>query len=145
MTTLSTTDNRDREHFFVLEDCTVRDRPLGWAKAAINAMERWGADRIVAESNNGGEMVELTLKTVDPHAPVTLVHASRGKRTRAEPVSALYEQGKVTHVRQLEELEDQMCTWTPEDPDSPDRMDALVWAITALKSGGTFRIRELSA
>ena len=90
-------------------------------------------------------MVELTLKTVDPHAPVPLVHARRGKRTRAEPVSALYEQGKVTHVRQLEELEDQMCTWTPEDPDSPDRMDALVWAITALKSGGTCRIRELSA
>ncbi len=92
---------------------------------------RFQADRIVAEQNNGGEMVELTIATADASVPVKLVHASRGKATRAEPVAALYEQGRVHHVGNFEALEDEQCLWTPGDA-SPNRMDALVWAITEL-------------
>jgi phage terminase large subunit-like protein len=80
-------------------------------------------------------MVELTLRTVDSDIPYTAVHASRGKQVRAEPISALYEQGKVFHVEPLAELEDQLCTWTPDTGDSPDRLDALVWALTELSQG----------
>jgi len=85
----------------------------------------------VAEKNNGGEMVENTIRMINPNVSYTGVHASRGKLTRAEPVSALYEQGKIHHYGSFPELEDQMCHWVPGE-DSPDRMDALVWAITEL-------------
>ena len=82
-------------------------------------------------------MVELTIHTVDPNVPVTLVHASQGKRTRAEPVVGLYEQGRISHADPMPELEDQMCNWEPAvDADSPDRVDALVWALTDLMLGG---------
>jgi phage terminase large subunit-like protein len=85
-------------------------------------------DRIVAEVNNGGEMVELTIRTVRTSAPYKAVRASRGKRIRAEPIAALYEQGKVHHVGSFPELEDQMCSFLPEGNEkSPDRVDALVW------------------
>ena len=80
-------------------------------------------------------MVESVLRAVDPNIPYTAVHASRGKRIRAEPVAALYEQGKVTHAEPFPELEDQLCTFTPESGESPDRLDALVWAITHLMLG----------
>ena len=92
------------------------------------------ADRIVAESNQGGDMVEAVIRNVAPDVPVRLVHASRGKRTRAEPVSALYEQGRVYHLHAFPELEDQMTTYVPDSTEgSPDRMDALVWGVTELK------------
>ena len=122
---------------YVLADETLQASPHAWASAAITAYHAHKADRIVAEVNNGGEMVELTLRTVDPNVPYRAVHASRGKRTRAEPIAALYEQGRVHHVGDLSALEDQMTTWTPEDRDSPDRMDALVWALTELMLGHT--------
>lgn len=121
-------------HGYVLDDLTVQTSPERWARIAVAAYERWKADRIIAESNNGGDMVATTLRTVDPLVPVRLVHAARGKRTRAEPVSALYEQGRVHHVGALPELEDQLCTWVPGD-ESPDRLDALVWALTDLMLG----------
>ena len=89
------------------------------------------ADRIVAEVNNGGEMVGQIIRTLDPEVAYKAVTASRGKQTRAEPVAALYEQGKVHHVGAFELLEDQMCQWVPGEK-SPDRMDALVWALTEL-------------
>jgi phage terminase large subunit-like protein len=95
---------------------------------------RLRADRIVAEANNGGEMVELTLKTIDPTVPVTLVHASRNKVTRAEPVAAIYEQNRAHHVGNFHKLEDEMCLYEPGQP-SPNRMDALVWAGTHLMLG----------
>lgn len=118
---------------FVLADESGRMTPLQWAHAAVSLYRRLRADRIVAEANNGGEMVSTVIRTIDPSIPVTLVHASRGKRTRAEPVAALYEQRRVFHAEPLPELEDQMCAYTgAPNEQSPDRMDALVWAITNL-------------
>ncbi len=128
-----------QRHGYVLEDRTVtRGGPRAWARAAVDAYHDWKADRIVVEKNAGGEMVELTIHTVDATVPVKLVNASRGKRTRAEPVAALYE-GDVElgnpprchHVGAFPDLEEQMTTWTPE-AESPDRMDALVWAFSEL-------------
>ncbi len=119
-------------HGWVLADLSLRASPDGWARRAVAAYRDFQADRVVAEANQGGEMVALTLRTVSPSVPVKLVHASRGKRTRAEPVAALYEQGKIHHVGNLASLEDQLCLWTPEDPWSPDRLDALVHALTEL-------------
>lgn len=116
---------------YVLADLSGRYTPDKWARVAIDAYREWQADRIVAESNQGGDMVSHTLRTVDQDVPVKLVHASRGKVARAEPVSALYQQGKVSHVGSHARLEDQLCTWTLGQA-SPDRLDALVWALTEL-------------
>lgn len=121
---------------YVLADRSVgAASPAVWAKAAIRAMEEFGAERLVAEVNQGGEMVEEVIRQVDPLVPVKTVHASRGKVARAEPVAALYEQGRVHHLRDLAELEDQMCAMTArgfEGKGSPDRVDALVWALNEL-------------
>ena len=117
---------------YVLEDVTCRSSPTVAAERAIAVYHKYRADRVVAEVNNGGEWIEAVLRTVDPNVSYKSVHASRGKRTRAEPVSALYEQGRIHHVGKFESLEDQMCMFTPEIKDSPDRVDALVWAITDL-------------
>lgn len=121
---------------YVLADCTVAGAtPAGWAQAAIAAMEHYGADRLVAEVNQGGQMVQEVLRQVDPLVPYKGVHASRGKVTRAEPVAALYEQGRVKHMPGLDGLEDQMCRMTVqgyEGKGSPDRVDALVWALHEL-------------
>ena len=119
---------------YVLEDCSLRGTPLEWARAAVDAYDRWGADRVVAEVNNGGLMVEQTLRTVRENLPVTQVRASRGKMTRAEPVAALYEQSRVHHVGGFPQLEDQMTSYDGTG-ESPDRMDALVWALTHLMIG----------
>lgn len=120
----------------VLADCTIQGAtPSGWAKAAIAAMEQFGADKLVAEVNQGGAMVGEVLRQIDPLVPLKSVHASRGKVARAEPVAALYEQGRVSHVRGLDALEDQMCRMTAhgfEGGGSPDRVDALVWALHEL-------------
>ena len=118
---------------YVIEDATVSGAsPNAWAKAAIAAMERHGADRLVAEVNQGGEMVETILRQEAPLVPFRAVRASKGKVLRAEPIAALYEQGRVRHVRGLGALEDQMCQMTTggfEGRGSPDRVDALVWAL----------------
>ncbi len=121
-----------RSKRYVLDDVSLRGKPVEWATAAVEAYEKWKADGIVAEANQGGEMVSGTIAAVDAHVPVQLVHASRGKRTRAEPVATAYERGDVIHLGSFEKLEDQMCTWVPGE-DSPDRMDALVWAMTELE------------
>jgi len=130
----------ERYHYYVLDDDSMRGSPNEWAKASLGAYSRHRADRIVAERNNGGEMVELTIRNCDRSgsAAVSTVWASRGKVTRAEPISALYEQGRVHHVgdpKKFDDLEDQQCTWEP-GLDSPDRLDALVWAITELSDSG---------
>lgn len=123
-------------HGYVLDDLTCRLSPDGWARRAVTAYHKWGADRIIAEVNNGGDLVERVIHTVDPKVAFTAVHASRGKRTRAEPVAALYEQGRVFHVGMFPDLEDQMCNYTPDGYDgSPDRVDALVYALTELMLG----------
>jgi phage terminase large subunit-like protein len=116
---------------YVLADRSLRGSPDAWARAAVDAAHEFRADRVVAEANNGGDMVELTLRTVDRSLPYRKVWASRGKQTRAEPVAALYEQGRCHHLGAFPELEAQMTGWVPGQP-SPDRMDALVWSLSEL-------------
>ena len=122
---------------YVLEDATDRYSPAEWAAKAISLYQSYSADRIVAERNQGGEMVRRTLEAEDEAVPIRLVHASRGKMARAEPISALYERGRVRHVQGLDELETQMRTWEPLGSlGSPDRLDACVWALTDLMLNG---------
>ena len=129
-------------HFYVLEDLSGKFSPDEWARRAYSAYRRWRADCIIAEKNNGGDLVEAVLRSVAMSVPYKAVHASRGKVTRAEPVAALFEQGKVSHVgAELSILEDQLTAFTSDfDRNSagysPDRLDALVWALTNL-SGPT--------
>ncbi|HVM78854.1 MAG TPA: terminase family protein [Stellaceae bacterium] len=129
-----------RGHGFVLDDLSGRYRVEEWARKAIGAYKRFNADRIVAETNFGGQMVEATLRTVDPTVSFKAVSASRGKVVRAEPVAALYEQGKISHVGAFPNLEDQMAAFGPDFSRSsagysPDRVDALCWALTELLQG----------
>ena len=122
---------------YILEDATDRCTPEQWATKAVDLYFKYSADRIVAERNQGGDMVRHTIQTVNEVIPLRLVHASRGKFARAEPVSALYERHKVKHVRGLDELENQMVQWEPLGSiGSPDRLDALVWALTDLALQG---------
>ena len=126
-----------RSHVYILADESLRASPDTWARRAIAAYHRHKAEILVAEANQGGEMVTFTLQTVDPDVDVQLTHASQGKRTRAEPVAALYEQGRVHHVGTFPELEDQLCLWDATSGDlSPDRLDALVWAVSELAVDG---------
>jgi phage terminase large subunit-like protein len=123
-------------HGYLLADLSRRDSPVGWASVAIDEYRRRKADRIVAETNNGGDMVESLLRGLDPNVSYEGLHASRGKLTRAEPVSALYEKGRIHHVGLFPELEDEMCSYVP-GADSPNRMDALVWLFTELLLDGS--------
>jgi phage terminase large subunit-like protein len=123
-------------HYYVLEDNTIKASPQEWATVAVNAYEKHKADRIVAETNNGGDLVIHLLQQVKPTVATKKVTATRGKQLRAEPIAALYEQGRVHHVGYFGDLEDQMCEYEPGvTTDSPDRMDALVWALTELSEG----------
>lgn len=131
---------------YVLADRSLRGSPEEWARAAVKLYRELGADRIVAEKNNGGEMVAHVIRSVDRSIPVTLVHASRGKHVRAEPISALYEQHRVHHVGRFDKLEDQMCLFSidqlrDENTGSPDRVDALVWGLSQLFDKITARRR----
>lgn len=121
-----------RGHGYVLADHTLKASPLKWGKMAVAAYKRYRADRVVVEVNNGGDLVVQNIRAVDPSVNVVSVRASRGKVTRAEPVAALYEKGLIHHVGGLEKLEDQLTTWSPEHDKSPDRLDALVWALHSL-------------
>ena len=144
-------------HGYVLEDLSCRVSVEEWANKAIKAFDRYQADKIIIETNHGGDMAPLVLRNAakamhereerdSPSVPIQQVKASRGKQTRAEPVAALAEQGKIHHVTYCPErgeepasfleLEDQLCTWDPvTSSKSPDRLDALVWAMTALRPG----------
>jgi phage terminase large subunit-like protein len=124
----------EQEHAYVLEDASLSGTPLEWARASVDAFKRWDADLFVAEANNGGLMVEQTIRQVWPGAPIKLVHASRGKLTRAEPVSAGYEKGWVHHVGEFPDLEKQMTEFAGTGK-SPDRLDALVWVLSELIVG----------
>jgi predicted phage terminase large subunit-like protein len=131
----------DDGRFYVLEDATCQLSPDGWARRVKTAYDRWDADRVVAERNFGGAMVESVLRTAARDLPVKMVTASRGKVARAEPIAALYEQSKVSHVGEFRELEDQLCAMTPGGyvgEGSPDRADALVWALSELQTSGYF-------
>lgn len=125
-------------HGFVLGDYSMRGTPDECMRKAVWAYKFHQADRVVGEANNGGDYIGTLLHVVDPNVPYRKVIASRGKRVRAEPVSALYEQGRVHHCGVFTDLEDQMCGWVPSDPESPDRVDALCWAVhelTGLSAG----------
>ena len=122
--------------YHVLSDQTMKGTPLEWATVAIREYKRFKADRIVAEVNNGGEMVEATLRMVDPSCSYRAVHATKGKMIRAEPISALYEQGMVFHHGNYRDMEEELMTYSGKDGQrSPNRMDALVWALSALTDG----------
>lgn len=134
-------------HGNILADLSKRDTPSGWARTAVQAFIDYEADTIVAEANNGGEMVSTVIGYVVREinaererdglppvmVPVKLVYASRGKQTRAEPASTLYSEGRVHHVGVLTDLEDEMCNWVPGIGPSPNRVDALVWLVTHLE------------
>lgn len=128
-------------HGYVLADCSVeKASPERWAMAVVQAAQHWNADRVIAEANQGGAMVESVLRAADCMLPIKLVHATRSKSARAEPVAALYEMGRVKHARLFAQLEDQLCGLMPggdyQGPGrSPDRADALVWALTELMLG----------
>lgn len=122
---------------YVLEDGSLRGTPEEWAKRAVGLFRKWEADKIVAEKNQGGEMVSHVIRSVDRSVPIKLVHASRGKVVRAEPISSLYEQKRVHHVGMHDQLEDQMCMFSVDNirnssTGSPDRVDALVWGLTEI-------------
>lgn len=128
--------------YYVLDDLSGKHSADKWGRIAINAYYEWEADRIVAEVNNGGDLVERLLRNIDPNVPYRSVHATRGKLVRAEPIAALYEQRRVHHMGIYPELESQMCTYTGDINISPDRMDALVWGLTELsKSQGNVNWR----
>lgn len=133
-------------HGYMLADLSLRGTPEEWGRVAVNAFHHFKADRIIAEVNNGGDMVEHVIRSIDPNIPFRAVHASRGKITRAEPISALYEQGRIHHVGTFPVLEDQMCEYDPKTATfSPDRMDSAVWGFTELFGGidTEIRIRSL--
>lgn len=121
-------------HGYVLADRTIKALPAVWGRKVGDAYDDFTADKIVAERNFGGDTVDFTIRAFRPDLPVKMVSASRGKQMRAEPVSMLYDRGMVHHVGVHAYLEDQMCSWDPDDGDapSPDRLDALVWALTEL-------------
>jgi len=125
----------ENQRGYVLEDATTTGTPQQWATRAVAMFDKWEADAIVIEINQGGDMVKHTLQTVRPNLPIVEVRASRGKHVRAEPISALYHAGQISHVGAFPKLEDQMCLMTAagyEGEGSPDRVDAMVWAFSEL-------------
>lgn len=131
-------DAAGNNQYYVLEDASLKGTPNQWANAALQLYYYYSADRIVAEVNNGGDLVETIIRDSDQTASFRAVRASRGKLVRAEPVAALYERGLVHHVGRFGRLEEQMCNYSGTDGEkSPDRMDALVWGITSLAGLGT--------
>ena len=132
--------------FYVMADRTCKMSPDGWGRRSVAAYHEFSADRIVAERNFGGAMVEHVIRTVDRNVSYKEVTASRGKAVRAEPIAALYEQGRVSHVGPMSDMEDQMCLMGPDGfvgEGSPDRLDAMVWAITELSGGSTYSLDNI--
>jgi phage terminase large subunit-like protein len=122
-------DNR----YYIIDDATDLYSTSEWGKASVGAYKKWNADRLIGEVNQGGDLVEMNIQNTDSTVPVKKVHATRGKLKRAEPISALYEDGKVSHVGHLSELEDEMCSYTGDNTDdSPNRLDAMVWVMAFL-------------
>ena len=130
--------NPDLTHYYVLEDVTLKGTPLEWGASAVDRYRYWRADKIIAEVNNGGDLVEANIRNIDRSVPYDKVHASRGKYVRAEPIAALYEQGRVHHVGFFPSLEDELCEWVPGEK-SPNRLDSLVWGISYMSEKGNDR------
>ena len=127
----------NKGNYYIIADHTLKGSPLEWGNAVVSAYKKYKADRIIYESNQGGDLVAQNIRVACRTVPLKSVHASKGKYSRAEPIAALYEQGKVFHVGEYRELEEQMTSYNPEYyKGSPDRLDAMVWAITELKGQG---------
>ena len=131
------------DSYYILEDASLYGSPQEWGEKVSEVYQAYEADRVVAEMNYGGEMVKATLLNVNRNLSFKPVSATRGKAVRAEPIAALYEQGKVHHVGVFPRLEDEMTYWVPGDAKSPDRMDALVWAMTELSTRGSYSLTPL--
>ena len=119
-------------YYYTLADYSLRGSPMEWGNRIIQAWQDFNVDLIVAEENNGGKIIEAMLKLLNPNIPYKGVRASDGKEARAQPVSMLYEQGRVFHAHPMNDLEDQLCSWVPGEGESPDRLDALVWTLKEL-------------
>ena len=132
------------EHYFVLQDNSLIAPPEKWAARVVESYDNWMAELVVAETNQGGDLVESVLRNIAPNLPIRKVRASRGKIVRAEPISTLYAQGRVHHVGFFEELENEMTSYTGDrsSEESPDRMDALVWALTELSTDAVFNASQ---
>ncbi len=129
-----------KEEVYVLEDLSCRGSPTFWAKRVIEGYYSYDVDRVVSEVNQGGDLVENLLRSLDTAISFKAVRATRGKSIRAEPIAALYEQEKVFHLKPFIKLEEQLCTYVPgKTKKSPDRMDALVWALTELCFNASYR------
>lgn len=123
-------------HYVILGDHTYHGDVTGWGEEVVRVYNKWQADRVVGEVNQGGDLVQMNIRNYGTNIKFDSVRATRGKAVRAEPVADLYRRGYVHHLGVHTDLEDQMCTWTPEDPESPDNMDAMVWAISYLAGFG---------
>lgn len=133
---------KPKERHFVLEDASLQGSPEQMARRAIAMYKKYQGDAIVIETNQGGDMLKSLFNNIDDKLPLRTVRASKGKFTRAEPIAALYEQGRVSHAGSFPQLEDQMCTYVPGERESPDRLDAMVWVMTWLtnsRAGGNIR------
>ncbi len=126
-----------KEHYYVVDDFTYHGDVTGWGQSVIDAYRRHSADLVVAETNQGGDLVEMNIRNYDRSIRFKKVTATRGKALRAEPIANLYDMGLVHHVGNFLELEDELCMWTPEDKESPNRLDALVWGVTYLSGRGS--------
>lgn len=126
-----------KEHYFVLDDATYHGDVTGWGQSVVDLYHKLKADTVVAETNQGGDLVEMNIRNYNRNIPFKKVTATRGKALRAEPVANLYDMGLVHHVGNFLELEDELCTWAPTDKESPNRLDALVWGITYLSERGS--------
>ena len=122
------------EKYYIIDDVSGKMTADNWARVSINAYHKYQANMLIAEVNNGGDLVERVIRGIDNTVKYKSVSATRGKLVRAEPISALYEQGKVSHCGSFKVLEDQMCSYTGDRHKSPDRLDAMVWAMTELTS-----------
>ncbi len=125
------------DHYYILADKTYHGDVTGWGQEVVATYRYYKADRVVGETNQGGDLVEMNIRNYDRNIPFSSVHATRGKAMRAEPVADLYRRGLVHHVGEFQELEDQMTSWTVESNDSPDAMDATVWGISYLAGIGS--------
>lgn len=126
-----------KEHYYVVDDYTYHGDVYGWGKSVVEAYTKHKADRVIGEVNNGGDLIEMNIRNYDRNISYESVRATRGKALRAEPIADLYERGLVHHVGNLTELEDELCSWTPLDSESPNRLDAVVWGLTYLSAKGT--------
>jgi len=123
-------------HYYVLDDVTKQGLPGEWVAASLHAYDKYAANRIIYESNQGGEMVRTLFRMTRPEIPISGVHASKSKAARAEPISVMAEKGILHHVGDLARLEDELCLWVPGSGESPNRLDAMVWAVTYLRKHG---------